>query len=134
MNRTRFFSTVSLLLMIPAMAFAKPEKHMALVIGNTLYAAAPLISPTNDANTIAKALEKCNFTVTKKLNLDRKNMERALSEFQQALRSGGGVGYFYFAGNGFQINGENYLAPIDADPKVEKDATSGSFHIFSVEI
>jgi len=132
MNRTRFFSTVSLLLMIPAMAFAKPEKHMALVIGNTLYAAAPLISPANDADTIAKALEKCNFTVTKKLNLDRENMERALSEFQQALRSGGGVGYFYFAGNGFQVNGENYLAPIDADPKVEKDATSGSILVSSI--
>jgi len=105
---------------------------MALVIGNSLYQAAPLTRPTDDVNTITKALRKCNFTVTKEMNLDKKNAERVISEFQQALTKTKGIGFFYFAGHGFQADGENYLIPIDAAPKNKADAVSSAIRLSSV--
>ena len=133
MTWTRFSLTVWLVLLVPSLVFAKPEIRTALVIGNTLYALSPLISPVNDTDTIAKTLEKCNFTVIKKSNLTRDHMEQALLEFQESLRRKGGVGFFYFAGNGFQLNGINYLVPIDADPTNETEAASASLSVLSVQ-
>ena len=132
MNGTRFLLTVFALVMIPSIAAAKPERRMALMIGNSLYPAAALTGSTDNADTITKALKKCNFTVTKALNLDKEHMAHVLAEFQQALTETRGIGFFYFAGNGFQADGENYLIPIDADPKSKADAVARSIPLSSV--
>ncbi|MBK9026987.1 MAG: caspase family protein [Propionivibrio sp.] len=41
-------------------------------------------------------------------------MNLAINDFVQKV-SGGGVGVFFFAGHGLQINNQNYLVPIDMD-------------------
>jgi uncharacterized caspase-like protein len=53
------------------------------------------------------------FTVILKKNANQRTMEDTIRHFGKQLR-GGGVGLFYFAGHGMQVDGRNYLIPIDA--------------------
>jgi uncharacterized caspase-like protein len=93
------------------------ENRVALVIGNSAYRhAAVLDNPKNDAADIAAAVEKLGFKVVRGLDLDRSGMERAVREFAATLR-GASIGMFFYAGHGLQVNGRNYLVPIDAELK-----------------
>jgi formylglycine-generating enzyme required for sulfatase activity/uncharacterized caspase-like protein len=106
----------------PALA----EKRVALVVGNSAYAAAgvpQLRNPGNDARLIAEALRKAGFTLVgggAQLDLQKRPFEQALRAFRQDL-SGADVGVFYYAGHGVGVGKLNYLMPVDADPKVEAD-------------
>jgi tetratricopeptide (TPR) repeat protein len=97
------------------------EQRLALVIGNSNYATSPLINPRNDANDIAAVLRTLGFEVILELDADQKTMVRAIREFGNRLHDKRGVGLFYFAGHGVQINGQNYLVPIGADIKAEDE-------------
>jgi uncharacterized caspase-like protein len=98
----------------------------ALVIGNAAYAeVSPLANPTNDADDIAAILAKRDFTVIKKTDCKHKEMDLALKEFRTELKVSD-VGLFFFAGHGMQIEGENYLAAVDADADTEIDAKHSS--------
>ncbi|MHC1729779.1 MAG: caspase domain-containing protein [Syntrophobacteraceae bacterium] len=97
----------------------QPERRTALVIGNGSYASGPLRNPLNDARAMAGALKDLSFEVSLKENLDQKEMKREIQAFGQKLQKGG-VGLFYFAGHGVQVNGHNYLLPIGASIEHEK--------------
>lgn len=87
----------------------------ALVIGNGAYTAAtPLLNATNDAADIADALRSAGFDVDLILNADRREMKSAIARLAERLKQRGGPALFYFAGHGVQLNGDNYLLPIDA--------------------
>src|SRR5436190_5009829 len=90
------------------------EPRRALVIGNSAYPpdAHPLKNPVNDARAMGGALKDLGFDVTLKLDLTQAQMEDAIREFTGSLGQGS-VAVFYYAGHGFQIEGINYLAPID---------------------
>jgi len=96
------------------------EQRVALVIGNSTYPYAPLRNPQNDAEDMALSLNNLGFKVTKKLNASRREIEDAINGFGRELRKGG-VGLFYFAGHGVQVNGINYLIPIGANIESEGD-------------
>jgi uncharacterized caspase-like protein len=97
------------------------EKRLALVIGNANYVNSnALQNPVNDANAIAKALKEVGFTVLLYTNSDLKSMKKAMDDFGEKL-SKYTVGLFYYAGHGMQVNGKNYLIPVDASMKVEQD-------------
>jgi len=104
---------------------ATSEKRTALVIGNSNYASSPLKNPVNDARDMAKTLEELGFDVIHRTNADKKTMKDAIRDFEKKLR-GGGVGLFYFAGHGMQVNGKNYLIPTDAQIETEADAEDAS--------
>jgi uncharacterized caspase-like protein len=89
------------------------ERKIALVIGNGGYKDAPLRNPVNDARDIAKALRDLGFEVMHGENLSQNDMKRQIRSFGEKI-SNGGVGLFYYAGHGTQINGVNYLIPVDA--------------------
>jgi len=90
------------------------EKRVALVIGNSEYNnGSSLKNPVNDANLIATTLEDLNFTVIKRTNASRAQMAQAIAEFWSKLGQYN-VALFYFAGHGVQVNGVNYLIPVDA--------------------
>ena len=92
-----------------------PQKRLALVMGNAKYQGyAPLKNPVNDATDLTNVLEKLNFNVTLKTNLNYAQMEDAILDFYDKLTENQGVGLFYFAGHGVQYNGESYLIPVDA--------------------
>lgn len=86
----------------------------ALIIGNGDYPSAPLDNPVNDATDIARKLEALGFDVSVLTNSSRRDMRRAIREYSENLRRSGGVGLFYYAGHGMQIQGVNYLIPTDA--------------------
>ncbi|OSM00434.1 putative Peptidase C14 caspase catalytic subunit p20 [Magnetofaba australis IT-1] len=94
---------------------ANAVRGVALVIGNSDYANAPLRNPANDADAMAAALRELGFTVMHANNLERAGMRRAIRRFGDAIASSDGVGLFYYAGHGMQSNGRNYLIPIGAD-------------------
>ncbi len=96
------------------------EGRQALVIGNSKYVNAPLRNPANDAEDIAVLLGRLGFQVTKLLNATQREIEQAINTLGRKLRDGG-VGLFYFAGHGVQVNGINYLIPIRANIETEGD-------------
>ncbi len=92
-------------------------ERVGLVIGNGNYAhAGVLANPVNDAQAVADALNDVGFDVVLGRDLDRAAMERLLREFLRKAASAKVVLVFY-AGHGLQVDGRNYLVPVDA--KVE---------------
>lgn len=93
---------------------ADAASRIALVIGNSNYASAPLRNPANDARLMAQSLREVGFDVHEHLDVDRRAMRRAFADFGQALYKAGEdvVGLVYYAGHGVQIEGENYLLPV----------------------
>src|SRR5262245_23494927 len=113
---------LALIGLLPAQALAQTaESRVALVVGNGNYAAQPLRNPTNDAKAMASALRAVGFDVTELLDADQNTMKRAIEDFGRKLQQGGGVGLFFFAGHGIQVNGRNYLIPIGANIQSEGD-------------
>ena len=96
------------------------SRRIALVIGNGAYKDAPLRNPANDAKDLARALKGLGFEVTQLSNLRQSQMKRAIDQFGRKIRQGG-VGFFFFAGHGAQVNGRNYLFPIGAVINGEAD-------------
>lgn len=114
-----------LLLTQPALAQgdgpAKPERRVALVIGNSAYLNTTLLpNPTNDARTIAGALRDVGFEVVEAIDLPHDPFVRRLREFERAV-TGADLGLVFYAGHGIQVGGENYLVPIDAALQREAD-------------
>lgn len=97
------------------------ERRVALVIGNGAYKnIKALQNPVNDAHSMERVLNNLGFKVFSGFDLTQKAMKRLISQFGDEIKDGG-VGLFYFAGHGIQVNGENYLIPIDAEIHTEKD-------------
>jgi len=106
-----------LLLGLPAQA----QKRVALVVGNSAYVHAnPLPNPANDANDIAAALKDVGFEVILGLDLDKRGFDIKVRDFARALDQAD-VALFYYAGHGLQASGRNYLVPVDAQLKGERD-------------
>jgi hypothetical protein len=89
------------------------EQRVALVIGNGAYRSVPeLRNSRNDADDISEQLKRLGFTVVDGRDLDRSGMQAALSRFAQRLK-GADAGLVYYSGHGLQINGQNFLIPVD---------------------
>lgn len=84
----------------------------ALIIGNSNYTDRPLKNPTNDAVLIKNTLESIGFEVSMTTNADRAQFNRQVSDFSRNVRGDDEI-VFYYGGHGVQINGENYLLPVD---------------------
>lgn len=93
-----------------------PEKaRIALIIGNSQYPQNPLVSPVKDAQAISRQLSKLGFHIIKRENADVEALQEALEEYISLLETSKGIGLFYYAGHGIQVNGSNYLIPTDVD-------------------
>src|SRR4030081_3155944 len=111
---------VTILALAGGSAFA--ESRIALVIGNSNYLSAPpLVTPATDAKTFADLLAAANFQVIGGADLAQIDMRRAIRDLSAAVSAKGpdtAVLVFY-AGYGIQIDGENFLIPIDA--RIERE-------------
>ena len=88
--------------------------RVALVIGNSAYAAVtPLTTPANDARALGQRLASLGYEVMLGVDKNRREMAELLAQFY-AKAPGAAVALFYFSGHGMQIEGRNYLLPIDA--------------------
>jgi uncharacterized caspase-like protein len=117
--RRLFIAFVSLSWFACAGAFA--EKRVALVIGNSAYAIAPLANPRNDADDMTAALKRLNFDVTEAKDLTVSQFDRAIDAFEGAARNAD-VALFFFSGHGVQVDKRGYLAPIDVKAESESSA------------
>ena len=108
------------------------DQRMALVIGNANYQTAPkLANPGNDAQSMSQLLNSAGFEVTKAIDLTRNDMVRVVQDFtaKVAERGPGTVAMIYYAGHGVQIEGENYLLPVDAKISSAYDLDGNSLRL-----
>jgi Caspase domain len=100
----------------PALA----EKRVALVIGNDAYQNVPALrKAVNDSRTIGDTLKQIGFTVISAQNLTRTAMSEKLLELDRMVEPGD-IAFFFFAGHGFEVRGENYLLPTDVPSATEE--------------
>src|SRR5271169_1581066 len=103
---------------------AAAEKRVALVIGNSAYQnVTRLDNPKNDAALIADTMRGLGFTLVgsgPQFDLDKAGLDRAVQNFGQLIQ-GADVALFYYAGHGVQVNGSNFLVPVNANPTREAD-------------
>lgn len=105
------------LALAPSAAFA--ADRVALVVGNSAYAAiGALPNPGNDATDVAAALGRLGFDVTPVRDADRAAMSEALRVFTRKS-AGAEVSLVFYAGHGLEMDGVNYLVPVDA--QLERD-------------
>jgi hypothetical protein len=103
---------------------AAAEARLALVIGQSAYRTVPeLPNAANDAKGMAELLGNAGFNVTAAPNLSQNDMRQAISDFAGKVSASGAdtIALVFYAGHGLQIDGENYLVPVDLDPKREAD-------------
>ncbi|MCK1546850.1 caspase family protein [Bradyrhizobium sp. 179] len=103
---------------------AAAEARLALVIGQSAYRTVPeLPNAANDAKGMTELLGNAGFTVTTAANLAQSEMRATISDFAGKVSASGAdtVALVFYAGHGLQIDGENYLVPVDLDPKREAD-------------
>jgi uncharacterized caspase-like protein len=114
--------TLMPLALVSATTSAHAEKRIALVIGNAGYQAGALNTPANDAGLIAQTLEAAGFDVAGARDLDQDSLRRAFRDFLEKATNAGPdtVAFIYVGGYGLQLEGENYLVPVDA--KINRDA------------
>src|SRR5262249_29399515 len=95
---------------------------VALAIGNAAYRKVdPLPNPKKDAADIAAALKTTGFTeVIEQHDLGLKEMQRALAAFEERA-TGADWAVVYYAGHAIQVDGKNYLVPVDAELKSPSD-------------
>ena len=113
---------VVLLLSVVLLASASvvlADGRVALVVGNSTYAhIGRLPNPANDAAAVSAALRRLGFEVTT-------NLDAGLTELNQALRmftrhsAGADVALVFYAGHGLEMDGVNYVVPVDA--RLERD-------------
>ncbi|MGE4194219.1 MAG: caspase family protein [Pseudodesulfovibrio sp.] len=124
MLRAKTFDwVVRAVFLLAALAVCQPAhaaKRVALVIGNGGYASSPLKNPVNDAKDMADKLRGLGFEVTLLTDAGRRKMEDAIHAFDARL-GGANVRLFYYAGHGMQVQGANYLIPVDAEVRAERD-------------
>lgn len=90
------------------------SNRLALVIGNADYKGGQkLKNPVNDANLMASTLQSLGFEVLTATNASKQEMESAIRDFSKKLPNYK-VALFYYAGHGVQVDGENFLIPVDA--------------------
>jgi len=110
---------VSVLLLCATAAFpvgaAAQELGQALVIANSAYRHHPLDNPGRDAELVSSALRQIGFSVGTHKDVTKIEMQRLLADFNARLhKSEARIGIIYFAGHGIEVEGRNYLLPVDA--------------------
>nr|WP_199805713.1 caspase family protein [Bradyrhizobium lablabi] len=117
---SRLLAVTSLATCIAAFAApAQAEKRVALVVGNNDYRNVPrLQKAVNDARTMGDTLKQLGFTVMVAENQNRQAFSQTLLAFDKAVDAGD-TAFFFYAGHGFEIAGQNFLLPTDVPAATE---------------
>lgn len=99
-------------------------RRIALVIGNSTYVSVPiLLNPQRDAALVADTLKRVGFeTVSLQVNLGRDALDSALRNFARQAEAADWA-LVYYAGHGMEVNGTNYLIPVDAKISSDRDVS-----------
>jgi len=116
-----FFQTFFLLIFVFSFPIQlKAEVKEALVIGNSNYSFSPLKNPINDAKSISVELKKLNYNIYTVYDASIDKIKGAIDGFCEKSKKNSGVYLFYYAGHAFQIEGKNFIIPIDFSAVEEK--------------
>jgi len=107
-------------------AMERLGKRTALVIGNANYKVRPLNNPVNDSSDIARALRGSGFDVIEVSNATLSQMRSAARLFADKLLYSD-VGLVYYSGHGVEVQGKNYLIPVNADIQREYEVPDQSY-------
>ncbi len=122
MKRQSFKFALAAIFAASMLALAAPayaEKRVALVIGNNDYKNVPkLQKAVNDARTMGDTLKQLGFSVMVAENQNRQAFSESLLAFDQAVAAGD-TAFFFYAGHGFEIAGQNFLLPTDVPAATE---------------
>jgi len=105
---------------VPVKTSGEGNNNYALVIGNSAYNFSPLRNPKSDAEAVSQSLRLLGFNVMYASDVDLRNMNVLIDKFYSKIDSSS-VCMFYYAGHGVQVDGENFLVPIDANIISESD-------------
>ena len=104
---------------VALVAPAHAEKRVALVIGNNDYKNVPkLQKAVNDARAMGATLKQLGFSVMVAENQNRQQFSQTLLDFDNAVEPGD-TAFFFYAGHGFEIAGQNFLLPTDVPAVTE---------------
>jgi uncharacterized caspase-like protein len=107
---------------------ALADKRVALVIGNSGYQnVGRLANPANDAAAMGKVFTDANFDIVEsRRDLSAVEMRRTLRDFADKARDAD-VAVVYYAGHGIEVDGTNYLIPVDAQLERDTDVYDETF-------
>jgi hypothetical protein len=105
------------------------EKRKAVVIGMSDYGASRSLNNTiNDADDMANVLTRLGFEVTLLKNNDLRNLRTNLTNWFKTIERND-MAIFYFAGHGMEVNGENFLIPVDAELSSQSDVQYDALNV-----
>lgn len=107
------------------------QNKTALIIGNNGSKDFPLTNPVHDANAITAQFKKLGYDTLTITDATHDVMQASVEVFQHKLKSGG-VGVVYYSGHGVQMDGENYLVPVDAELESRNEMKMTLINISSV--
>ncbi|MDR2110688.1 MAG: SUMF1/EgtB/PvdO family nonheme iron enzyme [Spirochaetaceae bacterium] len=109
--------------------FAQENRRYALVIGNSGYLHIETLgNPGNDAVDIAAKLRSLGYQTELRLDTTGEELDRAVAGYLRRLSSNSdNEGFFWYAGHGVQVNGENYLLPVDINADDDSGVIYGSY-------
>jgi uncharacterized caspase-like protein len=121
-----FLAAALLLLCQPAFA----EKRVALVLGNSIYQnVPPLSNPINDGTLMANTFRQAGFDVVEaRFDLSSQDTRRVLRNFEDRARDAE-IAVIYYAGHGMEVDGTNYLIPVDATLERDTDIYDEAFSL-----
>jgi hypothetical protein len=113
--------TASVFLAITLVSLNAMPRRQALIIGNDSYPGNALKNARNDANAIAAALASLGYVTMIKTDANRKALEESVQNFADGLKPRD-IAFVYYSGHGLQVDGENYLLPVDFKANSSLDA------------
>jgi uncharacterized caspase-like protein len=128
----RLVGVAATLAVASAAAQAPLDIRVALIIGNSAYAGAPLGNPANDARAMSELLRSLGFQVVELRDGNRAQMAAAIGKVRDTLKGKQGVGMLYYAGHGLQLDWHNYMVPVDARLSSAADVPAQAIDLSSV--
>ncbi|MBV9561205.1 MAG: caspase family protein [Bradyrhizobium sp.] len=124
-------AAVLALLSQPALA----SKRVALVLANANYQnAGQLANPVNDGALMADTFRNAGFDVVDaRFNLTALDTRRTLREFADRAQDAD-IAIVYYAGHGLEVDGQNYLIPVDARLERDTDVFDEAFSLDRVMV
>ena len=115
-----------------SVGYALAENRIALVIGNANYTSVTALpNPANDARAMTTFLHSAGFEVVQAPDLTQSDMRTTIGKFATRVAEKGPdtVALVFYAGHGLQVDGENFLVPVDAHIEREADVPLQSMRL-----
>ena len=113
---------------------SKSDIHkFALIIGNENYYNRIYHNAIDDSKLVAKSLTKLGFTVKLLNDANYEVLTKEITNTYEVLSNDSNVFFIlYISGYGVQVNGINYLIPVDQDVKSENDLLNKTLSINTI--